>query len=240
VIRLDNVSVRRGAARILDGITLDVGSEQLALVGPSGSGKSTLLRAIAGLETPAEGTVSVAGRIVSQAGRTLVPTEDRNVAMVFQDLALWPHLSVHGNLEFGLKARGLPRSARGARIRTVLASVELSEKAARRPHELSGGERQRVAIARALVLEPFALLLDEPLTSLDVLTKDDISSLLARLFAERALSVIHVTHDPRDVARLAQRIVVLEHGRISQQGDLGDLDRAPATPFVRAFLRALE
>jgi ABC-type sugar transport system ATPase subunit len=240
VIRLENISVRRGSARILDGVTLDVGSEPLALVGPSGSGKSTLLRTIAGLEMPTEGKLSVAGRVVSQAGRILVPAEDRNVAMVFQDLALWPHLSVRGNLELGLRARGLPRAARDHRIRTLLASVDLTDKAARHPHELSGGERQRVAIARALVLDPVALLLDEPLTSLDVMTRDDISSLLARLFSERALPVIHVTHEPRDVARLAQRIVVLENGRISQQGSLGDLDRAPATAFVRAFLRALE
>jgi ABC-type sugar transport system ATPase subunit len=240
VIRLEHVSVRRGSARALDGVTLEVGREAVAIVGPSGSGKSTLLRTIAGLETPEEGTLSLAGRVVSQAGRTLVPAEARNVAMVFQDLALWPHLSVRGNLELGLKAHGLPRAVRDERIRSLLESVDLNDKAGRRPHELSGGERQRVAMARALVLDPVALLLDEPLTSLDVVTKDEIASLLGRLFTERALPVIHVTHEPRDVARLAERIVVLENARITQQGSLADLDRAPATPFVRAFLHALE
>jgi ABC-type Fe3+/spermidine/putrescine transport system ATPase subunit len=240
MIRLDSVSVRRGSSLVLDRVTLEVGAEPIALVGPSGSGKSTLLRAIVGLETPMEGTLSIMGRVASRGGRDLIPAEERNVAMVFQDLALWPHLSVHGNVELGLKARGVPAPVRRDRIEALLASVDLSEKALRRPHELSGGERQRVAIARALALDPVAVLLDEPLTSLDVVTKGEILTLLARLFAERAVPVIYVAHEPREVVRLVQRIVVLEDGRISQQGSLGELDRAPATPFVRAFSRALE
>jgi ABC-type sulfate/molybdate transport systems ATPase subunit len=240
VIRLDRISVRRGSALVLDRVALEVGAEPVALVGPSGSGKSTLLRAILGLETPTDGTLTLMGRVASRGGRDLIPTEERNVAMVFQDLALWPHLSVFGNIELGLKARRLSASVRQGRIQALLAAVDLSDKARRRPHELSGGERQRVAIARALALDPVALLLDEPLTSLDVLTKDEILNLLARLFVERERPVIYVGHEPREVVRLVQRIVVLENGRISQQGTLGDLDRAPATPFVRAFLRALE
>jgi ABC-type Fe3+/spermidine/putrescine transport system ATPase subunit len=240
VIRLDRISVRRGSALVLDRVALEVGAEPVALVGPSGSGKSTLLRAILGLETPTDGTLTLMGRVASRGGRDLIPTEERNVAMVFQDLALWPHLSVFGNIELGLKARRVPASVRQGRIQALLAAVDLSDKALRRPHELSGGERQRVAIARALALDPVALLLDEPLTSLDVLTKDEILNLLARLFVERERPVIYVGHEPREVVRLVQRIVVLENGRISQQGTLGELDRAPATPFVRAFLRALE
>jgi ABC-type Fe3+/spermidine/putrescine transport system ATPase subunit len=240
VIRLDRISVRRGSALVLDRVALEVGAEPVALVGPSGSGKSTLLRAILGLETPTDGTLTIMGRVASRGGRDLIPTEERNVAMVFQDLALWPHLSVFGNIELGLKARRVPASVRHGRIQALLAAVDLSDKALRRPHELSGGERQRVAIARALALDPVALLLDEPLTSLDVLTKDEILNLLARLFVERERPVIYVGHEPREVVRLVQRIVVLENGRISQQGTLGELDRAPATPFVRAFLRALE
>jgi ABC-type Fe3+/spermidine/putrescine transport system ATPase subunit len=240
VIRLDGISVRRGSRLVLDRVALEVGAEPVALVGPSGSGKSTLLRAILGLETPNNGTLTIMGRVASRGGRDLVPTEERNVAMVFQDLALWPHLSVFGNIELGLKARRVPASVRQGRIQALLAAVDLGDKALRRPHELSGGERQRVAIARALALDPVALLLDEPLTSLDVLTKDEILNLLARLFVERERPVIYVGHEPREVVRLVQRIVVLENGRISQQGTLGELDRAPSTPFVRAFLRALE
>lgn len=240
MIRLERISVRRGSALVLDRVTLDMGAEPVALVGPSGSGKSTLLRAIVGLETPTEGTLTIMNRVASRGGQDLIPTEERNVAMVFQDLALWPHLSVHGNIELGLKARRVPVSVRRDRIQALLAAVDLSDKSQRRPHELSGGERQRVAIARALALDPVALLLDEPLTSLDVLTKDEILNLLARLFVERERPVIYVGHEPREVVRLVQRIVVLENGRISQQGTLGELHRAPATPFVRAFLRALE
>jgi ABC-type sugar transport system ATPase subunit len=240
VICLDRISVRRGSSLILDRVTLEVGAEPIALVGPSGSGKSTLLRTVIGLETPVEGHLSIMGRVASQGGRDLIPPEEREVGMVFQDLALWPHLSVYANLELGLKARRIPASVRHERIQALLAAVDLSDKLRRRPHELSGGERQRVAIARALVLDPVALLLDEPLTSLDVQTKDEILSLLARIFRERGVPVIYVAHEPREVARLVQRIVVLEHGRITQQGTLGDLDRAPATPFVRAFVKALE
>lgn len=240
MICLDRISVRRGPSLVLDRVTLEVGPEPIALVGPSGSGKSTLLRAVIGLETPVAGSLSIMGRIACQDGRDLIPPEAREVGMVFQDLALWPHLSVYANLELGLKARRIPASARRERIEAMLAAVSLGDKLRRRPHELSGGERQRVAIARALVLDPVALLLDEPLTSLDVHTKDEILSLLARLFSERGVPVIYVAHEPREVARLVDRIVVLEQGRISQQGTLGDLDRDPATPFVRAFVKALE
>jgi ABC-type Fe3+/spermidine/putrescine transport system ATPase subunit len=240
LIQLENVSLRRGSTTILDDITLAIGAEIVALVGPSGSGKSTLLRVLLGLEMPLRGSVGIGGRAMSRDGREHVPPEERNVAMVFQDLALWPHLSVFGNLEFGLAAQGVDKRNRAARIERALSSVAMADKASRRPHELSGGERQRVAIARALVLDPVALLLDEPLTSLDVVTKEDVMALFGQLFSERALPVVYVTHDPREAARLGQRIIVLENGRIAQQGTLGELDRAPATPFVRAFLRALE
>jgi ABC-type proline/glycine betaine transport system ATPase subunit len=147
---------------------------------------------------------------------------------------------VFGNLEFGLAAQRVEKRNRAARIERALTSVGMADKASRRPHELSGGERQRVAIARALVLDPVALLLDEPLTSLDVLTKEDVMALFGRLFSERALPVVYVTHDPREAVRLGQRMIVLENGRITQQGTLGELAHAPATPFVRAFLRALQ
>jgi iron(III) transport system ATP-binding protein len=239
VIRLDSISVRRGSSLILDRVTLDVGAEPIALVGPSGAGKSTLLRAIVGLEAPTDGTVSIMGRVACRSGRELIPAEERNVAMVFQDLALWPHLSAYANVELGLRARRVPAAVRRDRVEALLASVGLTDKARRRPHELSGGERQRVAIARALALDPVAFLLDEPLTSLDILAKEETATLLARILHHRQLPVVYVAHEPRDVVRLVQRIVVLENGRITQQGTVGELDRAPATPFVRAFSKAL-
>lgn len=240
MIRLEGVSVRHGSSVLLDGVTLQMGAETVALVGPSGSGKSTLLRVILGLEIPTEGTVSVAGRVASENGLELIAAEERRVAMVFQDLALWPHLDIYGNLELALKAQQVPAPVRRERIKALLAAVDMSDKSDRRPHQLSGGERQRAAIARALVLDPVALLLDEPLTSLDVVTKHEILTLLSRLFSERPLPVLYVAHDAREVVQLVRRVIVLENGRISQDGSLADLRRAPATPFVSAFLRALD
>jgi ABC-type sugar transport system ATPase subunit len=238
MIVVDELCVERAGTRILDRVTLTVEQEVVVLVGPSGSGKTTLLRVLLGLDTPTQGRVSIAGRLASHAGHVDVLPEERNVAMVFQDLALWPHLSVRGNLELGLKARGLEKAAREERIAQALAWVGLADKSARRPHALSGGERQRVAIARALVLDPVALLLDEPLGSLDVALKDELCELFARLFTAGGLPVLYVTHDPQEAARLAQRIIVLEAGRVVQQGTLAELTRAPATAFVRAFARA--
>jgi iron(III) transport system ATP-binding protein len=237
VIELEGIRFARDGRTILDDVDLSLGSERVALVGPSGSGKSTLLRVLLGLEIPESGTVRVAGTLVSRNGQLQVPAEERNLAMVFQDLALWPHLSVRGNLEYGLKARAVAKTARAGRIAEALSWVGMRELEDRRPHELSGGERQRAALARALVLDPVALLLDEPLGSLDVVLKDELLALFARLFAERELPVLYVTHDPREARAIAQRIVVLERGRVTQQGSWSELERAPATPFARAFTR---
>ncbi len=235
MIELERVSVRRNGSILLDSVSLSVGAEVVALVGPSGAGKSTLLRVVLGLEHPSSGNVRIGGRAMSAA----VLPEERNVAMVFQDLALWPHLSVHGNLDYGLKARGHPRPTRERRITEALSWVSLSDKAWRRPHELSGGERQRVAIARALVLDPAALLLDEPLGNLDVAKKDELLALFAELFHRQPIPVLYVTHDPREAARLAARIAVLDAGRLVQLGTLAELANAPATDFVRSFVGAL-
>ncbi|MBI5478616.1 MAG: ABC transporter ATP-binding protein [Deltaproteobacteria bacterium] len=238
MIELVSVSVRRGPALMLDRLTLSLGAEVVALVGPSGSGKTTLLRVLLGLEPPSAGQVSIAGRVVSHDGRVDVPPEERNVAMVFQDLALWPHLTVHGNLAYGLSARGIGKTERDRRVAQALSWVGLDGKAPRSPQELSGGERQRVAIARALVLDPVALLLDEPMGSLDVALKSELLDLFARLFREREIPIVYVTHDPREARRIARRIIVLEGGRVVQHGSLDELVLAPATPFVGAFVRA--
>jgi len=237
MMELEAVSVQRGGATVLDGVTLQVGPEVVVLVGPSGSGKSTLLRVLLGLERPSAGRVRLDGRTLSRGREVLVPPEGRNVAMVFQDLALWPHLTVEGNLAFGLRAQGLGRAARTARIGEALAWVGLGDLARRHPDQLSGGERQRVAIARALVLRPAALLLDEPLGSLDVALKEDLQGVFARLFAERGLPVLYVTHDPAEARRLARRVVVLERGSVTQAGTPAELAAAPATPFVAALVR---
>ena len=159
--------------------------------------------------------------------------------MVFQDLALWPHLTVAGNLDFGLASRGLPRSVRSARIGEMLSRVGLGARARRYPGELSGGERQRVAIARALVLEPRALLLDEPLSNLDAPLRRELMVLLFQLLKERRVSGLYVTHDIREAAALGDRIAVLETGRIVQEGSLESLRSTPATQFVQGVIEDL-
>jgi iron(III) transport system ATP-binding protein len=232
---LENVTVWRGATRVLSNVSLAVeAGEIVALAGPSGAGKTTLLRVLAGLSA-AEGTVRVRGRVVGAGGRSVVPPEERNLAMVFQDLALWPHLTVHGNLAFALESRGVRREAQDRRIREALQHVGLTDHARRYPGELSGGERQRVAIARALVQEPDALLFDEPLSNLDVVLKRELAELFHGLLREWRLPAIYVTHDPREVASMADRVAVLEAGNLVQVATMAELVASPATPFVRAF-----
>jgi len=237
MIEMHDVTVRLGGRTILDRINLSIGDEVVALAGPSGCGKTTLLRVLLGLETPAEGEVRIHGQVVSAPGRLVVLPEHRNIAMVFQDLALWPHLTARGNLAFGLNARKVARDERERRIAAALAWVGLDGKADKRPGQLSGGERQRVAIARALVLDPCALLLDEPFASLDILLKHEILGLLAHLLAERRLPTLCVTHEPRDAAALAARVIILEGGRVAQHGTLDEISSKPATPFASAFAR---
>jgi ABC-type Fe3+/spermidine/putrescine transport system ATPase subunit len=203
---------------------------------PSGSGKSSILRLLLGFAAPVSGRVLIGGEEASAAGTIIVPPEERDLAVVFQDLALWPHLSVRGNLAFGLDARGVPPHVRDERIRDALARVGLADKDRRHPGALSGGERQRTAIARALVLEPRAVLLDEPLSNLDAQHKRQLLDLFRAVFKERATTVLYVTHDLREAAVLADRIAVLEEGRIVQQGSIDELRTAPNTDFVRALI----
>ena len=239
MIELDSICLVRGGAPILDRITLAVTNEVVALVGPSGSGKTSLLRVLLGLDAPTKGRVSIAGRLASHDGRVDVLPEERNVAMVFQDLALWPHLSLQGNLAFGLISRRVPKATREQRIAELLERVGLTGKEHRHPAELSGGERQRAAIARALVLEPRAILLDEPLANLDAHRKRQLIELFREIFKERKAAVVYVTHDLREAAALADRIAVLENGRVVQEGTLDDLRSRPATEFVGALIADL-
>lgn len=236
-MKLDGISLYRAGRAILDDVSLSLRrGETLALIGPSGSGKSTLVRIVLGLMAPDLGTVSLRGRVVTQAGRVLVPPEDRELAVVFQDLALWPHLTVAGNLRFVLRCRRLPRAAQGPRIASVLDRVGLAGMDHRYPGELSGGEQQRVAIARALVLEPDVVLFDEPMSNLDLILKRDLLALVAELLESMETSVLWVTHDPREVVAMGQRIAVLEAGRLVALGTRQELGAAPATDFVAAVV----
>jgi iron(III) transport system ATP-binding protein len=170
------------------------------------------------------------GQVASQPHRIVIPPDERNVGAVFQDLALWPHLTVHGNLAFGLPR--LVRADRDARIAAMLERVDLTAKRRCHPGELSGGERQRVAIARALVLEPRVVALDEPLANLDVVLKRDLLDLFRGLLRERGAAAIYVTHDPWEAEVLADRMAVVDAGRIVQIGTMNELREHPASPFV--------
>ena len=238
LLSLDDVSVRRGQSSVLENITLDIGEgEVVALLGPSGSGKSTLLRVLLGLVAPARGVVKLRDRVASEAGRVRIPPEERDLAVVFQDLALWPHLSVAGNLRFVLRSKGRFRTQERDRIQQILEQVGLAGLEDRYPGELSGGEQQRVAIARALVLDPVAVLLDEPLANLDIAMKQELVALLADLFHKRGSTVVHVTHDPREAAELTSNVVILEDGRITYSGSFGGLPDTGSS-FMRAVRKA--
>jgi iron(III) transport system ATP-binding protein len=220
-ISLRDVTVRRHGVEVLGAVSLDVtAGEVVSLLGHSGSGKTTLLRVIAGLSRPDGGSVLIGDRVVSRDGSVIVSPEDRGVAVVFQDLALWPHLTVHGNLAFGLEAQRVARDEREARIAAMLALVDLGGKAARHPADLSGGERQRVAIARALVLKPAAVLLDEPLANLDLGLKHELLGLFRDLLRAEGSTALHVTHNPHDAEALGSRVAVLESGRLVHVGSL--------------------
>ncbi len=238
-IRLDGVTVVRGARKVLD-VSLHVpAGETLAVLGSSGSGKTTLLRVVAGLAVPATGTVRIGEVVASEHGRLVLPPEERGLAMVFQDLALWPHLTVHGNLAFGLDAKAVPRRERDDRIAAMLARVGLAGKERRHPGELSGGERQRVAIARALVVEPRAVLFDEPLSNLDVALRSELLALFRALLRERSSTALYVTHDPREAQALGDRVAILDDGRVIHVGALEDLRSRTELPFARKILEAL-
>jgi iron(III) transport system ATP-binding protein len=235
VVELSGIRARRGTVDVLRGIDLSIGEGDLVVVtGPSGSGKSTLARVVLGLMAPVAGTVRLGDRIASEADRVIVPSEDRGIGVVFQDLALWPHLTVHGNLAFCLPA--LSRADRDTRIDEMLRRVDLADKAGRRPGELSGGEQQRVAIARALVSKPALVIMDEPLSNLDVVLAGELLSLFRELLRERRAATMFVTHDPREAEALADRVAVIERGQVSQHGTWADLRARPATPFVERFV----
>lgn len=236
-IDLEGITLRYSERRVLDGLSLTVErGEVLALLGPSGSGKTSVLRVILGFATPEAGAVRLSGEVASETRQLVMLPEERGLAVVFQDLALWPHLSVAGNLAFGLESKGVPRPERDARIHAILGRVGLAGKERSHPGQLSGGERQRVAIARALVLDPRAVLLDEPLSNLDVGLKRELLSIFRDLLKERRATALYVTHDLREAAALGDRIAVIEQGRVVQQGTLESLRANPASSFVRGLL----
>jgi ABC-type Fe3+/spermidine/putrescine transport system ATPase subunit len=212
---LRGVTKRRGNRAVVEVVSLVVRTgESVIIVGPSGSGKTTLLRIVAGLDTPDEGEVWLEGRRVSASRRIVVPAYERRIGFVFQDLALWPHMTIGQHLDFVLKACGVPAPERLARARDALTRARIGEMANRYPHQLSGGEQQRAAIARAIVTRPRLLLLDEPLSNLDPELRSDLRDELARIRRELDLTVLHVTHDREEAAELADRLVRMRAGTL--------------------------
>ena len=215
LVSLRHVAKRLGSHQAVDDATFDVTSgEAIAILGPSGSGKTTLLRLIAGLETPDSGEIWLDGVRVAADGRSLVAPYDRRVGFVFQDLALWPHLTVRQQLDFVLASTGETRSQRASRIAEALARVRVEQLANRYPHQLSGGEQQRVALARTLIAQPRLILFDEPLASLDPDLRAHLRQELASLPRSLGVTSIYVTHDRDEAAVVADRILYMKAGAI--------------------------
>jgi iron(III) transport system ATP-binding protein len=233
-----DLRVRLGRNEVLKGLSLRVEAGQaVALLGPSGSGKTTLLRAIAGLEQPLSGTITVGGRVFFDAVRRItLPPEDRGLGLVFQSYALWPHRTVFENVAAGLRLRGISSEDIKARVKKVLGQIGLEDLASRLPRQLSGGQQQRVAIARALVYEPPVILLDEPLSNLDAKLREEARGFLRSLITTLGLSAIHITHDQAEAMALADRIVLLQDGEIVQDGSPTTLYNEPATLFAAEFM----
>jgi iron(III) transport system ATP-binding protein len=227
-----------GQARALNDISFTVHDKEfLTLLGPSGCGKTTTLMSIAGFQRPDEGTISCGGRtFFDQARNVYLAAEDRNLGMVFQSYAIWPHLTVFGNVAFPLKIRRMKKDALRRRVLETLELVEMVGYAGRYPHELSGGQQQRVALARALVYSPTVLLLDEPFSNLDAKLRERARTWLKHLQTELGLTTLFVTHDQDEALSLSDRILVMNEGSVLQAGAPEDIYHRPATRFVAEFL----
>jgi sulfate transport system ATP-binding protein len=231
-IEAKDVTKQFGAFTALDQVSVEVpGGSLVALLGPSGSGKSTLLRVIAGLERPDTGTVLLDGADV-----TSIPTQRRGVGFVFQHYAAFKHMSVRENVAFGLKLRRMPKRDVRARVDELLELVQLGGLAERYPAQLSGGQRQRMVLARALAVRPKVLLLDEPFGALDARVRAELRAWLRRLHDDVHVSIVFGTHDQEEAMELADRIVLMNHGRVEQVGDPRDLYERPANDFVMSFV----
>src|SRR6266849_362564 len=211
--------------------------EILSLLGPSGCGKTTILRSIAGLVTPESGLIKIGGRVLFD-GKRGVPVEERQLGMVFQDYALWPHMTVARNIAFGMRLRCSPSRVIEARIQELLELVNLPGMADRYPYQLSGGQQQRVALARALATEPRVLLLDEPLSSLDTALRETMRTELVQIFKRLKITTINVTHDQDEAMSMSDRIMVLREGQVQQVGSPTELYLNPTNVFVASFMGA--
>ncbi len=233
-IDVDHLQVSYGSQPVLHGVSLSVApGEFIAILGSSGCGKTTLLRTIAGFQKASGGAIRLSGRDVVNT-----PPEKRGMAMMFQSYALWPHMTVLGNVGYGLRLRGVPRDEIRTRVADVLKMLNLSGLEDRKVTNLSGGQRQRVALGRALAIEPEILLLDEPLSNLDAKVRIQLRSEIKTLQSRLGFTAIHVTHDREEAMTMADRIVVMDAGRIAQVGAPKEVYDHPNSPFVASFMGA--
>ena len=231
-ITIERLTKRFGGKTVLDGIDLRIAAGELFfLLGPSGCGKTTLLRAVAGLNEPEEGRILAGDRDVTRE-----PPHRRDMGMVFQSYALWPHMTLRENVAFGLEMRSVRRAEARKRALRALERVQLADRAESKPNELSGGQQQRVALARALVIEPQCLLLDEPLSNLDAKLRLEMRTEIRRICKEAGLTAIYVTHDQKEALSIADRLAILDRGRLLQVGSPQEVYVRPASRFVAQFI----
>ncbi|MGR3218187.1 MAG: ABC transporter ATP-binding protein [Candidatus Anammoxibacter sp.] len=224
IVKLDNISKVYNKIPVVNALSLNIEKgERVIILGPSGCGKTTLLRMVAGFISPDDGQIIIDNQIVAANGRCIVAPETRQVGMVFQDLALWPHMSVYKNLEFGLKVKRVSKKERDKRIRDMLEKVQMTQFIEASPSNISRGQQQRVAIARALIMQPAILLMDEPLSGLDVDLNLLLRKEILRLQKELDITMLYVTHNRDEAFSLATRIVVMEEGKIQRTGTVKEI-----------------
>ncbi|HBW0991818.1 TPA: ABC transporter ATP-binding protein [Klebsiella aerogenes] len=237
-LSVDNLHLTYGDNPVLKGVSMELKrGEVVSLLGPSGSGKTTLLRAVAGLEKPTAGRITIGNNVVYDGSpRSEIPAEDRNLGLVFQSYALWPHKTVFDNVAYPLKLRKVASGEIKQRVQSVLEQLGLGHLGNRHPHQLSGGQQQRVAIGRALVYNPPVILLDEPLSNLDAKLREEARVFLRELIIKLGLSALMVTHDQNEAMAISDRILLLNNGVIEQQGTPQEMYGNPATLFAAEFM----
>ena len=237
-LSVDNLHLTYGDNPVLKGVSMELKrGEVVSLLGPSGSGKTTLLRAVAGLEKPTAGRITIGNNVVYDGSpRSEIPAEERNLGLVFQSYALWPHKTVFDNVAYPLKLRKVASGEIKQRVQSVLEQLGLGHLGNRHPHQLSGGQQQRVAIGRALVYNPPVILLDEPLSNLDAKLREEARVFLRELIIKLGLSALMVTHDQNEAMAISDRILLLNNGVIEQQGTPQEMYGSPATLFAAEFM----
>lgn len=237
MIAVKNLTKKYDKKQVVNNISLKIKpNEIVSLVGPSGCGKTTLLRLIAGFEEPDKGLILIDG-VAASTPFQIIPPNERYLSMIFQDLALWPHMTVEEHIRFTIKNRTHSREELSFKIREIIQNVDLEGYNKRYPHQLSGGEKQRLAIARGVATEPRYLLMDEPFSNIDPILKDELGEFIVNLMSTLQMGIVYVTHNIEEISKLSDRIAVMENGALVQIGTQENIYEQPANGFVRKFLK---